>query len=171
MIEQQNTHIRKGLVIALIMVLLDIILQLTHQKQQPWVLYLNSGILLAGVVIAVQLRVGEAEEKIQFSNLFSYGFKASVVTVCILFLYNILSIYLLFPGAITDLYNQSVAQARKMEGFNAAKIAENKEMAIKVIRISTLSWVVMFNLAVGIAGALIGAIIKLLTGLTGIIKK
>ncbi len=171
MIEQQKTHIRKGLVIALTLIALDIILQLTHQKLQPWVLYVNSGILLVGVVIALQLKTSEPEEKVQFSNLFGYGFKVSVVTVCILFLYTILSIYLLFPETITEFYNQSVAQAKKMEGYDAAKITENKDMAMKVIRISTLSGVVMFNLAVGVAGALIGSIIKLVTDSAVINKK
>ena len=98
MIEQQKTHIRKGLIIALILVVLDIILQLTHQKLQAWILYVNSGILLTGIVIAVQLRNGEPEEMVKFSNLFSYGFKVSVVTVCIYFCtLSYLSIFS-FPG-------------------------------------------------------------------------
>ena len=163
MAEQQKTHINKGLVIAALLILLDIIIQLSQQKMQPWVMYANSAALLVGVVVAVQLRTSEQEEKVQFSNLFGYGFKVSVVTACILFLYTILSLYLIFPGYVTDIYNQNIAQAQKTDGFDAAKIAQNKDMAIKVIRISTLSSVVMYNLAVGIVGAAIGAIIKLVT--------
>ena len=167
MAEQQKAHINKGLVIAALLILLDIIIQLSHQKLQPWVLYANSAILLVGVTVAVQLRINEKEEKVQFSNLFGYGFKVSVVTACVLFLYTIISVYLIFPSYVTDIYNQSISLAQKTPGFNATKIAENKDMAIKVIRISTLSSVVIYNLAVGIVGAALGAIIKMVTGKKG----
>ena len=164
MAEQQKAHINIGLVLAALLVVLDIGLQLSHQKMQPWVLYANSVVLLVGVVVAVQLKKGCPEEAVTFSNLLGYGFKVSVVTACILFLYTILSIYLLFPGYVTDVYNLNIAQAQKADGFDAVKVAQNKDMAIKVIRISTLSSVVMYNLAVGIVGAALGAIIKLVTG-------
>jgi hypothetical protein len=52
-------------------------------------------------------------------------------------------------------------QAQKLPGFNAASAEANKEMAMKVMRISLLSAVVMFNLAVGITGALIGSVVRL----------
>ena len=69
------------------------------------------------------------------------------------------------------MYNQSVAEAQKMKGFDSVEVAKNREMAIKVIRITTLSGVVMFNLAVGIGGALMGAVIKLMTDSAAINKK
>lgn len=163
MAEQQKAHINKGLVLAALLAVIDIVLQLSHQKMQPWVLYADSIVLLIGVVVAVQLKKSNPEEAITFSNLFGYGFKVSVVTACILFLYTILSLYLFFPDFVTDIYNQSILRAQKTNGFDAAKVAQNKEMAIKVIRISTLSSVVMYNLAVGIVGAALGAIIKLVT--------
>ena len=164
MAEQQKAHINIGLVLAALLVVIDIVLQLSHQKMHPWALYVSSIILLIGVVIAVQLKKSSPEEAVTFSNLFGYGFKVSVVAACILFLYTILSLYLVFPGYVTDIYNQSIAQAQKTDGFDAEKVSQNKDMAIKVIRISTLSSVVMYNLAVGIVGAVIGAIIKLVTG-------
>ena len=164
MAEQQKAHINIGLALAALLVLIDIVLQLSHQKMQTWVLYADSIVLLIGVVVAVQLKKSNPEEAITFSNLFGYGFKVSVVTACILFLYTILSLYLFFPGYVTDIYSQSITQAQKTDGFDAAKVAQNKDMAIKVIRISTLSSVVMYNLAVGIVGAAMGAIIKIVTG-------
>ncbi len=162
MVSEQKTHIKKGLIIALVLILVDIVLQVTHQKFQPWVNYLNIAILLIGVVVSVNIKEAETNNKVIFSNLFGYGFKVSVVTVCILFIYSILSVYLFFPGFIYDLYNQNILAAQKINGYNAATAVSNKAMAMKVMRISLLSAVVMFNLAIGITGALAGAIIRLL---------
>jgi len=159
---EQKTHIKKGLVIASVLILLDIALQLTHNKFQPWISYVNSLILLVGVIVGININETEGNDKVVFSNLFGYGFRIAVVTVCILFLYTILSVYVVFPGYLSDLYEQSILQAKKLPEFNAASAATNKEMAMKVMRISLLSAVVLFNLAVGIAGALVGSLIMLL---------
>ena len=162
MVSEQKTHIKKGLIIALVLILVDIALQVTHQKFQWWVTYLNIAILLIGVVVSVNIKEAEANDKVIFSNLFGYGFKVSVVTVCVLFIYSILSVYLIFPGYIDDLYNQNIQAAQKIKGYDAATAASNKSMAMKVMRISLLSAVVMFNLAIGISGALVGSLIRLL---------
>jgi len=159
---EQKTHIKKGLIIALVLIVLDIALQLTHNKFQPWISYVNSAILFVGVIVGINVKERGGNDKIVFSNLFGYGFRISVVSVCILFLYTVLSVYVIFPGYISDLYEQSIIQAKKLPEFNAASAATNKEMAMKVMRISLLSVVVLFNLAVGIAGALVGSLIMLL---------
>ena len=161
MVSEQKTHIKKGLIIALVLIVLDIALQLTHNKFQPWVAYLNSAILFVGVIVGINIESG-GRENVVFSNLFGYGFRISVVSVCILFLYTILSVYVVFPGYLSDLYQQSIIQAQKLPNFSASNASANKEMAMKVMRISLLSMVVLFNLAVGIAGALVGTIISIL---------
>ena len=164
MVSEQKTHIKKGLIIALVLILVDIVLQVTHQKFQPWVNYLNIAILLIGVVASVNIKATEPNEKAIFSNLFGYGFKVSVVTVCVMFVYTFLSIYVVFPNYLNEFYEHQMAEAQKLPNFNAAGIAmaENKAMALKVMRTSLLSMVIMFNLAVGITGALVGSVIALL---------
>ncbi len=158
---KEKTHIKKGLIIALALILLDIVLQLTHHKFDSWVTYANSAILLIGVIISINIKDTEIEDKTAFSNIFGYGFRVSVVTVCILFIYTLLSVYVVFPGYMDEVYKQNMLQAQKLPGFNAASAEANKEMAMKVMRISLLSAVVMFNLAVGITGALIGSVVRL----------
>ena len=159
---EQKTHIRKGLIIALVLMVLDIALQLTHHKFDSWVVYANSAILLIGVIASVNINDVETDDKKMFSNLFGYGFRVSVVTVCVLFIYTVLSVYVVFPGYMNEVYNHNILEAQKLQGFDAASAAANKTMALKVMRISLLSAVVMFNLAVGITGALAGAVIRLL---------
>ena len=159
---EQKTHIKKGMLIGLILILLDIALQLTHNKFQLWVANTNIAIMLLGVIIAMNIQTPKTDGKIVFSNLFGYGFRVSVVAVCALFIYNVLSVYVVFPGYLTELYEHNLAEAQKLPNFDATKVAENKDMAMKVMRTSLLSMVVMFNLAIGITGALVGSIIALL---------
>ena len=159
---EQKTHINKGLIIALVQIVLDIVLQLTHNKFQPWVANTNIAIMLLGVVILMNIETPKTDGKIVFSNLFGYGFRVSVVAVCALFIYNVLSVYVVFPGYLTELYDHNLTEAQKLPNFDATKVAENKEMAMKVMRTSLLSMVVMFNLAIGITGALLGSVVALL---------
>ena len=161
---EQKTHIRKGLIIALVLMMLDIALQLTHNKFQPWIASANIAIMLIGVIVSMNIQTPKTDGKIVFSNLFGYGFKISVVAVCLLFIYTFLSVYVFFPNYLNEFYEHQMAEVLKHPSFTAPVIAmgENKEMAMKVMRTSLLSMIVMFNLAVGIAGALIGSVIALL---------
>ena len=161
---KQKTHVKKGLIIAAILIILDIILQLIHQQNQQWVFYVNSALLVAGIIISINTKGLEYLEKKDFSTLFGYGFQVSVVTTCILFIYTILSVYLVFPDSILLIYTERIKQAQQLPQFNLEQATSQKEMALKVIRISLISSVVMINLAVGIAGSLIGTIIRLFVG-------
>ncbi len=159
---KQKTHIKKGLIIAAALIVLDIVLQLIHQQPEQWVFYVNSLLLLAGVIISIQIEGTENPDKKDFSSLFGYGFQVAVVTVCILFIYTILSVYLVFPDSVLAIYNERIKQAQKTPQFDLAQATSQKEMALKVIKISLISSVVMINLAVGIASSLIGTIVRLL---------
>ena len=165
---KQKTHVKKGLIIAAALIILDIVLQLIHQQSEQWVFYVNSAILLAGVIVSIQIETTENTEKKDFSSLFGYGFQVSVVTVCILFIYTILSVYHIFPESVLSIYNERIKQAQKLPQFNLEQATSQKEMALKVIRISLISSVVMINLAVGIASSLIGTIIRLLLQKKGV---
>jgi len=159
---KQKTHIKKGLIIAAALIILDIVLQLIHQQPEQWVFYANSAILIVGVISSIYIEGEENVEKKDFSSLFGYGFQVAVVTVCILFIYTILSVYLVFPESVLTIYNERINQAKKLPKFDLAQVTSQKEMALKVIRISLISSVVMLNLAVGIAGSLFGTLIRLL---------
>ncbi|MFP5042004.1 DUF4199 family protein [Parasediminibacterium sp. JCM 36343] len=161
--DKQKTHIKKGVVIAAILVLLDIVLQLTHQKLQPWVMYANSGILATGVLTSIFISNNSNPEDVTFSFQFGYGFKVAVVVVCILFIYTLLSTYIVFPGYINDLYQQRMLEAKQqMTKLNVEEAKAQQAMAIKVIGLMVMSGMVMLNLAVGIAAAFVGSVIGLL---------
>jgi len=158
----QKTHIKKGMYIGLALILFDIALQLTHNKFQPWVANTNIAIMLLGIIIAMNIQTPKTDGKILFSNLFGYGFRVSVVAVCALFIYSVLSVYLIFPDYLTELYNHNLAEAKKLPDFDLAKVTANKEMAMKVMRTSLLSMVVLFNLTIGITGTLLGSMSAML---------
>ena len=159
---RQKTHVKKGLIIAAVLIILDIVFQLIHQQPEQWVFFVNSAILVAGVIVSIQIEAAESAEKKEFSSLFGYGFQVAVVTACILFVYTILSVYLVFPDSVLSIYNERIKQAQKLPQFSLEQANSQKDMALKVIRISLISSVVMINLAVGIAGSLFGTIIRLI---------
>ncbi len=158
---KQKTHVKKGLIIAAVLIIFDIVLQLIHQQPEQWVFYANSALLIGGVIVSIHIEGGENTDKKDFSSLFGYGFQVAVVSVCILFIYTIISVYLVFPESVLTIYDERIKQAQKLPKFDLAQATSQKEMALKVIRISLISSVVMLNLAIGIAGSLFGTLIRL----------
>lgn len=156
---QSKAHINKGLIIAALLIIVDIVIQLIHQKFALWVFTLNTVLLALGIIISIVINTRTTDDTINFSNLFGYGFKVAVVAVCIYFLYTVLSVYVIFPRYVTEVYEQKLTASKNVAGFSVDQAKEQKEMAIKVISNTILSGVVMINLAIGIAASLVGAIV------------
>lgn len=155
----QKPNVQFGLIIAAILIIEDIILQLAHLKSAPWVLGLNSGILAVGVMASIILIDKKEGALLPFSQRFGFGFQVTGATVCILFLYTVLSVYIVFPENILVIYESNIAEAKlHVTGFDVSKAEKDKAMAIKVLKISMMSMVVMVNLAVGIVGSLVGSV-------------
>ncbi len=153
-----KTHVKLGLIIAAFIVLIDIVLQVTHQKLQVWSDYPARIILFVGVMVATFLQ-SKSINACTFSQLVGYGFKVATVVVCVLFLYTVLSVYFVFPNYVESVFVQSIEEAKKTPGFNMAEVEKNTAIAKKVIAISLISGMVLLNLAIGLVSAVIAGIL------------
>lgn len=156
---KEKSHINKGISLALAWIIVDIVLQLSHKKLENWVVFLQGGIIVIGVIISLFIYKRNTEKTLSFSNTFGYGFQVCAVAVCLMFLYSLLSIYILFTGYPNDMYLQSIANAKQLQNLTLSSIDGQKEVALKVIRIGIVSAMVMTSLGAGLIGALIGSII------------
>ncbi len=164
----QKPNVQFGLIIAAILIIEDIILQLAHLKSASWVLGLNSGILAVGVVASIILIDKKEGEILPFSQRFGFGFQVTGATVCILFIYTALSVYIVFPESINAIYESNIADAKlHVTGFDANKADKDKALAIKVLKITSMSMLVMANLAVGILASLVGSVLAGIFAKTG----
>ncbi len=160
MVTKENTHIQKALVIALVLIIVDVFLHITHQKVNNSFANLYSPISLSLSIVVSIFYYNKTNENALFSAKFSYGFKVTAAVVCILFLYNILAIYIVFPNYVIEVFKSNVEQAKQIKGFNQDQVNANKMMAQKVIGISYMSYVVLIHLAAGLIASAFGGLLK-----------
>jgi hypothetical protein len=156
---KEKSHINKGVSLAIAWIIVDVILQLSHKKLENWVVFLQGGIIVIGVIISLFIHKSNTNKTFNFSNSFGYGFQVCAVAVCLMFLYSLLSIYFIFPSYPNDMYLQSIVNAKQLQNLPLSSIDSQKEVALKVIRIGIISAMVMTSLGAGLVGALIGSII------------
>jgi len=156
---KEKSHINKGVALAIAWIIVDIILQLSHKKLENWVVFLQGGIIVIGVIVSLVIYKMKAEKTITFSNSFGYGFQVCAVAVCIMFIYSLLSIYVFSSDYPNEMYLQSIENALKQQKLSNSSLDSQKEVALKVIRIGIISAMVMTSLGAGLVGALIGSII------------
>src|SRR4051794_31519952 len=94
------THITKGLVLSLILIIYSLVGHLLNFDLEQWFGWLSMVIFLIGIIWSVNVYGNQMSNTVTFGNLFSHGFKVTAVVVCITFIYTLLSVYVIFPDTI-----------------------------------------------------------------------
>jgi hypothetical protein len=146
--EQKVTSpIVKGLIITLVLAILDLIGGFAHLKTATWFKWLPTLFLVAAIIWACINYGSQLNGNTTFGNVFAHGFKTSAVVACILILYTLLSIYIIFP----DTKDLALEEARKQMEEKGNIPEANIDQAIEMTR--------KFFLPFAIGGALLGTLI------------
>lgn len=157
--KEATTHIMKGIIIALIIIVINLIAQFTNIQFETWYRW-GSLIISIGIFIAAPIIYGkEMNNNVTFGMLFSHGFKAAAVATCIVFVYTLLAVYVLFPDMIEKMIQQGLEEARKQGQQIPEQSAEMMSMAKKITTLVVLSGVVLIELMIGALGSALGAAI------------
>jgi len=149
-----HSHIAKGSIIAFILIIINIIGQTTQLVYESWFGWLSLATFFVGIVLSI-IYFGKLEkEELTFSLLFTHGFKAAAVAICIVFVYTLLSVYIVFPGFINKMMEEGILQAKKL-GKTEAEIKQYLAIGKKVFLAGSL----MVNLFMGALAALIGSLL------------
>jgi hypothetical protein len=92
-----TSHIKKGLIISLILVVLDLISGLAGFRLADWYRWIPTIVIIIAVIIACITYGKQLHNNTSFGNVFAHGFKTTAVIICIMVLYTLISIYIIFP--------------------------------------------------------------------------
>ena len=87
----------KGLIISLVVIVLGIAGYFTDLAFSGWFNWVVNIVMFAAIIFACVHFANEKEGYVTFGNVFSHGFKVSLVIAVILLVYSLLSTTLLFP--------------------------------------------------------------------------
>ena len=91
------THITKGLLASLIVIVFGIAGYFTGLADQSWFNWASDGIIVIAVIWGCISFSSQMNEQVSFGNVFAHGFKMSVVIALILIVWVLLAMTLLFP--------------------------------------------------------------------------
>jgi hypothetical protein len=153
------SHITKGFILALILIIVSLAGHLLNIDLEQWYGWISLGIFLIGIIWGVNFYGKQMNNNVTFGNLFAHGFKMTAVVICITFLYTLLSLYVLFPDSIDKIVQKGIDKAIQEGKMTTDQEQANYPMIKKITTISLIAGVVLIDAVIGAIGALIGAAI------------
>ena len=152
-----TSHIVKGLVIGLILIVLSLVGHVANIWLESWFGWVSTVIMVAGIVWAVIYYGKQMNNNVTFGNLFAHGFKTTAVIACVSFVFALLSVYLLFPTMVDEILEKGLDEARKKGNVNEDQLQQGMGLARKIVGITTLAGSLIISLIIGAVASLIGA--------------
>jgi uncharacterized membrane protein affecting hemolysin expression len=148
-------HQLKGSLIFFLLMIINLIGQITKLIYQNWFFWMGLVIFIVGVLLATLHFGRQMKDQASFELLFTHGFRTATVTICLMFVYTWFSIYLFFPGFIENRMKLNTA----MEVVLKHKTAEGIDQFLSIGKKVFLAGSLMGNLIAGVLGSLLGAVI------------
>ncbi len=155
--QKVTTPVVKGLVITLILALLDLVAGFAHFKLETWFRWIPTLVLCAAIIWACINYGSQMKNSVTFGDTFAHGFKTSAVVACILVLYTMLSIFLIFPETKDLAIEQARKQMEAKGNITDAQIDQAIEMTKKFFVPFAIGGTLIGTVIVGAIAALIGA--------------
>ena len=146
----------KGLLIALIVIILGIAGYFTNLGFSTWYNWVVNAIMLAAIIIACVHFANQKQGYVTFGNVFLHGFKITAVVAIIVLVYTLLAFTVLFPDMKEKIFEMQQAQMEK-RGLDDDKLEQGMTMMKKYFMIFLVIGVIFGTLIWGSIASLIGA--------------
>ena len=146
----------KGLLIALIVIILGIAGYFTNLGFSTWYNWVVNAIMLAAIIIACVHFANQKQGYVTFGNVFLHGFKITAVVAIIVLVYSLLAFTVLFPDMKEKIFEMQQAQMEK-QGLDDDKLEQATTMMKKYFMIFLVLGVIFGTLIWGSIASLIGA--------------
>jgi len=146
----------KGLLIALVVIILGIIGYFTGLGFSTWYNWVVNLVLLAAIIFACVHFANQKEGFVTFGNVFLHGFKISAVITIIMLVYTLLAFTVLFPDMKEKIFEMQAAQMEK-QGMDEDKIEQATSVMKNFFWPLTIGVTIFGTLIWGAISSLIGA--------------
>jgi hypothetical protein len=152
-----TSHIRKGLIIAAIIIAINVVGHFSNLILLPWYGFIILTIFIIASFISTWIFNTQTKGYEPFSATLSHGFKTVAVATVLFFVYNFLAMHYFFPGYVTNqieaLKQEALQHGEKMESFTT-----NIDKAKQIYINTQLAGILILYLLAGGAGALLAAV-------------
>ena len=86
-----TTHIVKGLMLSALSIVFSIVVYVFNLYDITWLNWVNTGVLMAGLIVGNILYANQNNNNVTFGNLFAHGFKTTAVVIVITTIYTVIA--------------------------------------------------------------------------------
>ncbi|MBX9783885.1 MAG: DUF4199 domain-containing protein [Chitinophagaceae bacterium] len=151
-----TSHLTKGLIIGLILIVLSVVIYVMELYTMQWLQYLGFVILFGGVIWSVMTYGKDNNYDKSFGNLFAHGFKTVALVTVIVLAYTLLSSYI-FPDAKAKMLEIGRQQALERANGNETQVEQGMAFFEKYFTLFIVIGILFWYLLIGVIASLIGA--------------
>ncbi len=153
------SHMTKGLLAGLLLVVIGIAGYYTGLSEQSWFNWVSNAVLAVSVVWACVHYANQMDGNVTFGSVFAHGFKMTAIITLILIVYILLAMTVLFP----EMKDKALEVARQKMEADGKITDDQMEQALKITKkffVPIAIGAVLFGtLIFGAIASLIGAAI------------
>lgn len=151
-----TSHLTKGLIIGLILIVFSLAVYLLELYKQQWIQYIGFVILFGGILWSVISYGKENNYDKSFGNLFAHGFKITALVIILVLAYTVLSNYI-FPEAKEKIMTMAREQALENAKGNEDQVEQGMKMFENNYTLFIVIGIIFWYLLIGSIASLIGA--------------
>ena len=145
----------KGLIIALIIIIIGIAAYFTELAFQKWFNWVANGIFCLAIIVACIHYANQKDGYVTFGNVFGHGFKVTLVTTVIVLIYTIIASTVLFPEMKEKIFEIQQAEMEKRDMADE-QVETAMNMMKKYFTLFMILGVIFTYLITGCIGSLLG---------------
>ena len=154
--QKVTSHIVKGLVISLILLVISLTAHFTDQSQSTWGKWAPSIILCAGVIWACLNYAKQMNHNVTFGNVFAHGFKVSAVVTVFSIIFSV--VFLLLMPEVKEKAIETARQQMEEGGkMSSDQIEQAMGMTDRLFYVFLIGGIILIYLIIGLISSLIGA--------------
>jgi hypothetical protein len=151
------SHIMKGVIVSLVLIVIGIAGYFAGIAFQSWYSWTTNAIMAAGIIWGCIYYANQLDGKVTFGNIFAHGFKMSVVIALILIVYSLLSMNLLFPEMKDKAMEMARQRMEEKGNLSEDQIEQAMTMTKKFFVPFAIGGILLGTLFIGAIASVIGA--------------
>ena len=145
----------KGLIIALMLIIVGIAGYYTNLAFERWFSWAANGIFFIAIIISCIHFANQKEGYVTFGNVFTHGFKATLVTTIIMLIYTLVAMNVLFPEMKEKIFEMQQAEMEKRD-MSGDQIETAMNMMKKYFTLFMILGIIFGHIIIGCIASLLG---------------
>jgi len=153
------THVQKGLLVSLILIIVDLVGYFTKLAEQSWYSWASNCVLFIAVIWGCIHYANQMNNQVTFGNVFGYGFKLSIVVALIMIIYVLLVMTVVFPDRKERALEIARERMEERGNLSDAQIEQGIEFTKKFFFPFVIAAILFGTIIFGTIASLLGAAI------------